>query len=304
MKLFSRFKYCILFFFFYKYTYVFLLSFFLSFFYRLIQIVSIQNSLHNAEIIKQFLPNTTIIRGLLNDMTVTHKPDSSCHFIQQSSSSGFIVLESTPDTLRFQKILEQNELPSVISYDIEDLMYFKLLINLNTSLFALSGLSYVEYIQNNNFREIYKKCVFEGLNVYRLNEITFSENLLMKNLAKCLGYVPEWVSNLALEHFLITKKRDLNSSMIYDFKLARKTEVEFLQGEIVKLGERFRRKDNQGEDVQHEKNSVDVKYNRGILNLIKIIENRMIESKKGWDGKISDKEILKYIETGEVPNVL
>ncbi|PKY43602.1 hypothetical protein RhiirA4_398931 [Rhizophagus irregularis] len=264
-------------------------------------IVSIQNSFHNAEIIKQFLPNTTIIRGLLNDMTVTH--DSSCHFIQQSSSSGSIVLESIPETLHFQKILEQNELPCVISYDIEDLMYFKLLINLNTSLFALSGLSYVEYLQDNNFREIYKKCIFEGLNVYRLNGITFSENLLMKNLVKCLGYVPEWVSNLALEHFLITKKRNLNSSMVYDFKSARKTEVEFLQGEIVKLGERIRSKDNQREDVQHEK-SVDVKYNRGILNLIKIIENHMTESKKGWDGKISEKEILKYIETGEVPNVL
>ncbi|GBB96940.1 hypothetical protein RclHR1_02880006 [Rhizophagus clarus] len=262
-------------------------------------IISIQSCLHNAEIIKQYLPNTKIIRGLLNEMTITHKPDSLCHFIQKSSSLGSIILESTPDTLKFQKILEQNELPCEISYDIEDLMYFKLLINLNTSLFALSGLSYDEYLQGDNFKEIYRKCVLEGLNVYRLNGITFGDNLLMKKLTKCLDYVPEWVSMLALEQFFV-KRRGFNPSMIDDLKLSRKTEVEFLQGEIVKLSEIIK-KDNQKGDEQRERN-VDVKYNKGILGLIKMIENK--ESKNGWDVEISDKEILKYIETGEVPNVL
>jgi ketopantoate reductase len=180
-------------------------------------------------------------------------------------------------------------------------MYFKLLVNLNTSLFALSGLSYFEYLQDNNFREIYKKCVLEGLDVYKLNGITFSDNLLTKNLTICLDYLPEWMSKLALGHFLVFKSQGFNPSMIYDFKLARKTEVEFLQGEIVKLDESIK-KDNQLEDVKREK-SVDVKYNKGILSLVKMIENRMIESNKGWDGKISDQEILKYIENGEVPKV-
>src|SRR2546429_6758666 len=47
--------------------------------------------------------------------------------------------------------------------------------------------------------------------------------------------------------------------------------------------------------------SVNVKYNRGILSLIKMIEDRMQGTKEGWAEKISDKEVLKYIETGEIP---
>ena len=243
-------------------------------------------------------------------MAITHKAYSSCHFIQRSSSSGSIILESTPNTLRFQKILQRSELPSTISSEVKSLMYGKLLVNLNTSLFAISGLPYNEYLQDNNFREIYKRCVSEGLNVFGLIKgitLRISDNLLVEKFVKCLGYAPEWVSKLALEHFLVVKGQDINFSVVHDFKLARKTEIEFFQGEIVKLGESIKG-DIRGEGgVQFEGGkgqSVDVKYNKGILNLIKMIEDRMRESKGGWDEKIGDEEITKYIETGEVPKAL
>ena len=236
---------------------------------------------------------------------MTNKPDSSCHFIQRSSSLGSIILEPTPNTLRLQKILQQSELPSKISSNVKNLMYSKLLINLNTSLFALSGLSREEYLQDNNFREIYKKCVSEGLSVLNLKGITFriNDNLLAENFVKYLGYVPEWVSKLALEHFLIMKRRDINFSMVHDFNLARKTEIEFLQGEIVKLSESIKG-GVPDEGVERKGKNIDVRYNRGILRLIKMIEDRMQESKEGWTEKISNEEIIKYIETEEVPKVL
>lgn len=141
---------------------------------------------------------------------------------------------------RLQNLLAllNKAMPTDMSEDIRGAHWTKLLWNVNTAVPAVTGLSMQEGNQYPQIRELNINLMKEGLEVIKLARIKTAP-------------IPSWelslmekVVNMPLpEASLIMKnsveslgKRNVLGSILQSIKRAKDTEIDYLNGEIVKLG--------------------------------------------------------------------
>ncbi len=118
-------------------------------------------------------------------------------------------------------------------------LWGKLLINLNNALNALSGLTLIEQLSNREWRLKMAAQMSEGLAVMTAAGIT------PKPPAPVPAWIIPYLLRLPTPLFRIAAKKmfaidpEARSSMCEDIRLGRKTEIDELQGEIIKLGREF-----------------------------------------------------------------
>lgn len=196
--------------------------------------VSLQNGVANAKILRQHLGSDRVVDAMVPFNVVQSRPaDAAPRF--HRASGGVILIERTNTGLR--SVLEVPNMPVSEHDDIEAVLWGKLLVNLNNGLNALSGLPIVEQFGDRRWRALVAQQLSEGLAVLKAAGIRYApyEGVPQRALALALR-LPDALFRIAAKRMLAMDK-NARSSMWEDLQAGRRTEIDHLQGEIIRLAD-------------------------------------------------------------------
>lgn len=192
-------------------------------------ILTLQNGVGNVEILSEFLPKEKIIAGItshgatdLGFGQVRHAGQGDT-FIGYGFPKGEIDPGSDPQLSRVKSLLDESGFITQLVPKIEDLIWSKLLINVGiNALTALTHLKNGRIIEFSGTKEIMGEAVQEGIWVGERKGIQFI-------YPDPLGQVKK-VCQLTSNNI---------SSMLQDVIKKKRTEIDFLNGVIVREGQRY-----------------------------------------------------------------
>ncbi|MFJ5234670.1 2-dehydropantoate 2-reductase [Kitasatospora sp. NPDC088391] len=196
-------------------------------------VLSFQNGLHNAEVLRAGLPGHRVLAGMVPYNVVRTGP-ASFH----QGTEGRLMLERADAAAPFGRVARAAGVPVEARADMPQVQAAKLLLNLNNAVNALSGLPLREQLGSRPYRLVLARCQREALAAFRAAGL----------LPARLGPVPApWTpAVLGLPDGVFRRvaaaslrvDAQARSSMWEDLQRGRPTEVDELQGEVVALAER------------------------------------------------------------------
>ena len=128
-----------------------------------------------------------------------------------------------------------------LSDDMLGLAWGKLLINLNNAVNALSGHTLQDELRHRDYRRVFAASMREGLALLKRAEIEpATVGPIAPNRLPRIIDSPDWLfNNIFISRWKIDAKA--RSSMADDLAAGHKTEVEYLNGELVRLADRLQR---------------------------------------------------------------
>jgi 2-dehydropantoate 2-reductase len=198
-------------------------------------IVSLQNGTGNVAVLREKLPGRQVLAGMV-PFNVLSLGDGHFH----RATSGDILLEKDDADTAAQ--LRQPELVFRPVDNITGVQWGKLLINLNNALNALSGLPLRDQLAQRSWRVLFADQFREALAIMKAEGITpVSSTPLPPSLTPYILKLPDFLfERIAASMVKIDPKA--RSSMWEDLQRGRRTEIDHLQGVIVKLAEDHRLK--------------------------------------------------------------
>lgn len=193
-------------------------------------VISLQNGLHNAELLAKLLPQHTVLTGMVPFNVAQTAPG---HFHQ--GSEGELAVQAHPQLEKFRSAFAKAGLPLSEHADMKAVQWAKLLLNLNNAVNALSGLPLKTELEQGDYRYVLAAAQDEAIALLKENN---------QPLAKLTPLPAHWIPKLLRVPdavFRIAAKKMLaidplaRSSMQDDLAAGRKTEIDVLQGEIVAL---------------------------------------------------------------------
>ncbi|SEL93752.1 2-dehydropantoate 2-reductase [Streptacidiphilus jiangxiensis] len=196
-------------------------------------VVSFQNGLHNAEALREELPQQTVLTGMVPYNVLQTEPG---RFHQ--GTGGALMLDDAPAGTPLVAALTASGLRVQARPDMREVQYAKLLMNLNNAVNALSGVPLRAELGDRSYRTCLALCQREALAAYRAAGITPAQlGAVRPNLTPLLLRLPDAVFTRAAKAMLAIDAT-ARSSMWEDLQRGRRTEVDSLQGEIVTLATR------------------------------------------------------------------
>jgi 2-dehydropantoate 2-reductase len=197
-------------------------------------IVSLQNGLGNADALRSELPGSSVLRGIVGFNVVERGPG-----VYRRTTSGPLVLEAATDdrVTSLAASLQRSGFEVKLSPDVRALQWAKLLMNLNNAVSALSDRPTQDLLFQAGYRRIMAAVVREALAVMKRAGI---------HPGRLTGLPTSWIPALLgipTPLFRAVARRQLKvdpearSSMWEDLTRGRPTEVDHLNGEIVRLAE-------------------------------------------------------------------
>jgi 2-dehydropantoate 2-reductase len=224
-------------------------------------VISLQNGIHNADVIQSILPNK-VVRGMFPFNVVTLENGQ-----YKQGSAGKIHVGSSSEVEAFVEVMNSSHIPTIPHGNMLGVMYGKLVLNLNNSLNALSGLTLKQELDQYAFRSLLSDLQQEALDVYKAAGIE----------PVATNAVPVWTipKVLHLPDFIVQPFGTLlfgidpvgRSSMYEDLVNGRLTEVDLIHGEVVGLAT---------------KHGVQAPLNAGIVRVVKEWEQHRHNRSPGW----------------------
>lgn len=191
-------------------------------------VVSLQNGMENAAHLKTALPDHDVRAGMV-PFNVVPGPPGHYH----RATSGDIVIEAGPND--WAKTLSSPDLRFIDSNQIEAVQWGKLLLNLTNAVNALSGLPLLEMLQNRAWRRLMADQMTEALAVLRAADIpVFSTAPVPMTWVPRILRLPTPIYRRVAAQMLKID-RQARTSMAYDLREGRLTEVDQLQGAIIEV---------------------------------------------------------------------
>lgn len=199
-------------------------------------VVSFQNGISNVEMLERGLKGRfEVARGMVR-YNVVYLGGGRFH----KAVSGDLWTESRTATQELSETIGSGPAALRLSDDMLALAWGKLLINMNNAVNALSGRTLLGELRNRDYRRVFAASIDEGLELLSKAEIEpanvgpVSFPLFVRILQS-----PDWLFN---NFFFRVWKIDpkARSSMSDDLAIGRKTEVDYLNGELIRLAERLR----------------------------------------------------------------
>lgn len=196
-------------------------------------VVSFQNGLHNAELLRDRLPAATVLTGMVGFNAVNHG-DGRFH----CATDGELEVQRHPALASHAAAFQAAGLPLRQRDDMAGVMAAKLLLNLNNAINALCGLPLKAELSRRAFRRCLAMAQREALAVYDAAGLT---------PVKLTPLPPRWIpSLLGTPDAVFTRVAGrmlaidplARSSMWEDLEAGRTTEVDYLNGEVVALARR------------------------------------------------------------------
>ncbi|WP_425083830.1 2-dehydropantoate 2-reductase [Ruegeria profundi] len=197
-------------------------------------VLSWQNGMENARTLRAALPNHDVRAGMVPFNVVPNRPAT-----YHRATSGDIVIQAGPGSLAEQ--LTSAQLPITESDQIEAVQWGKLVINLNNALNALSGLTLVEQLTDHNWRRLMADQMAEALSVLKAagHPVASTTPLPAWMTPHILRLPTPLFKRVASK--MLTIDPSARTSMAYDLSADRPTEIDSLQGEIIRLGQSLNR---------------------------------------------------------------
>lgn len=200
-------------------------------------IISFQNGLSNVPVLKNILQGQTILEGMVPfNVAALGKG----HFHQ--GTSGALSVKQYPTQYLLGNMFKKAELDIVFEEDMLAIQWAKLLLNLNNSINALSKLPLKEQLSTRVYRQCLAMAQQETLDL-----LDFAQIKTAKLTAVPTVWIPKLLS-LPNPLFKLLSRKMLEmdplarSSMQDDLIAGRATEVDWINGEVVKLAEQCGRR--------------------------------------------------------------
>jgi 2-dehydropantoate 2-reductase len=199
-------------------------------------VVSLQNGLHNAACLRECLPTRTVLTGVVQ-FNVVNRGDGRFHH----GSEGMLEVERDERLGPFLPAFARAGLPLALHDRMEPVQWAKLVLNLNNPINALSNLP----LQAQLSLRAYRRCV--ALAQEEAIALLAAAGIVP---AKLTPLPPHWIPRvLRLPDFVFGRVAgrmlaidpQARSSMWEDLEAGRRTEVDYLNGEIVRLAARLGR---------------------------------------------------------------
>jgi 2-dehydropantoate 2-reductase len=213
-------------------------------------IVSLQNGVDNVAVLRERLPGRRVLAAMV-PFNVIAPGDGRFH----RATSGDIVIERDEGDCAAKL-----SIPGLVmrpSGDIVGVQWGKLLVNLNNALNALSDLPLRAQLAKRPWRMLLADQIAEALTALKAEGIKpLSPTPIPAGLTPYLLRMPDMLFELALGRTMKID-REARSSMWQDLNRGAPTEIDYLQGVIVRLADRH---------------GLDVPLSRRVVALIKRAE--------------------------------
>ena len=232
-------------------------------------VVSLQNGISNVEKLRSLLPEQTVLAGMVPFNVVT-MDGGRWH----KGTLGVLMADRHPALEPIVEAVSGGPAPLELRDDMLSVAWGKLLLNLNNAINALAGIPLYDELANRNYRRVLAACIKEGLMVLEAANI---------EPAKVSAFPPKWLpAFVGSPNFLFNTiglklqkvDRHARSSMADDFDMGRKSEIDYLNGEVVALAEKL---------------GLKAPVNCKIVELVKQVD---AGEKKSWSGSALLKEAL------------
>jgi 2-dehydropantoate 2-reductase len=193
-------------------------------------VISLQNGLHNADVLRNALPKCRVLAGMVPFNVVQRAPG-----VFHQASSGELMVQSDKKLAAWLAVFANAGLPLELRHDMEAVQRAKLLLNLNNAINALSDLPLRDELSQRGWRRCLALAQREALGAFRASGLS---------VAKLTPLPPSWmpaVLTLPDAFFSRIASRMLaidplaRSSTWDDLKAGRLTEVDYINGEIARL---------------------------------------------------------------------
>lgn len=193
-------------------------------------VVSFQNGIGNAETLQAALPGRIVLAGMV-PFNVIHR--AAGHFHQ--GTEGTLDVQQHPALAPFLKSFANAGLPLRQHADLGPVQWAKLLLNLNNAINALSGLPLKQELSQRDYRRCFALAQNEALTVLRAADIRPAKlTPLPPQFFPFALRLPDGLFRIAASKMLAIDPL-ARTSMLDDLDAGRPTEVDWLNGEIVRL---------------------------------------------------------------------
>jgi 2-dehydropantoate 2-reductase len=201
-------------------------------------VVSFQNGVSNADTLRGLLPGRTVVAGMVPFNVASPAPG---HY--HRGTGGLIHADEVAAMQAAAPLFAAAGLTLALSADMAGVMWGKLVINLNNAVNALSGLPLADQIGTRDYRCSVALCQREALALLRQAGIRPAKVLPVPTaLVPWLFSLPDGLYRALSARSAPRIDRHARSSMADDLAQGRRTEVDYLNGEVVALAARLGRR--------------------------------------------------------------
>jgi 2-dehydropantoate 2-reductase len=193
-------------------------------------IISFQNGLSNVGILKRILTDHIILEGML-PFNVAALGNGRFH----QGTDGALYVKSHEQLAELVLAFQKAQLEIQLEQDMQAVQWAKLLLNLNNSINALSQLPLKQELSIREYRQCLALAQLETLNLLKIAKIKPAK------LTPIPAQIIPKILKLPNPIFKIISKKMLaidplaRSSMADDLMVGRKTEIDWINGEVVNL---------------------------------------------------------------------
>ncbi len=199
-------------------------------------VVSFQNGIGNAEVLRQQLPRHTVLDGMV-PFNVLNRGCGAFH----QGSEGTLAAAAHPALRAVQPRFAQAGLPLELHAEMLPVQWAKLLLNLNNPVNALSNLPLKEELSQRAYRRCVALAQREAMVLLKQADMKLAQlTPLLPELIPTMLTLPDWIFRRAANRMLEIDPL-ARSSMWEDLEAGRTTEIDWLNGEVVRLAQRLGR---------------------------------------------------------------
>lgn len=201
-----------------------------------VPVISLQNGVSNAERLQVALPDAQVLPGMIPFNVLQKSPGHFHH-----GTEGHLMCARHPGLAEVLPYFENAGLPLELRDDMRSVLWSKLLLNLNNPINALSGVPLLEELQQRDYRQCLAMAQEETLALLAAAGVqTVRLTALPMAWIPRVMRTPDWLFRRLAARMLAIDPI-ARSSMWEDLEAGRPTEVDWINGEVVRLAEQVGR---------------------------------------------------------------
>lgn len=201
-------------------------------------VLSLQNGVSNTARLQAAAPGARVVAGMV-PYNVAERGPGHVH----QGTGGEIHAGNDAALAPFHAAFATAGMPLTLSPDMRGVLWGKLVINLNNAVNALSGKTLAGQLSQRGYRRAVALAQFEALEMLSRAKIMPARvHPIPTRAFPWVMSLPDWAYRKLASRGGAKIDRHARSSMADDLALGRKTEIDYINGEVVTLAASLRRK--------------------------------------------------------------